>query len=131
MVTDSEFIIMDGWKRTNKQYLNDVNFLTGEVHRLVAIIDNRDNIIERLESKIKISKIGMDALCAKVNVLISFMRELHPDHRLFDKTKEKSPFGLELNELDVFYKNQIIRMFNENNIPLSKINEIWFGHSKE
>lgn len=53
MITDSEFIIMDGWARTNQQYLNDVNFLSSEIYRLVEIINKDRKRIKALQDEVK------------------------------------------------------------------------------
>lgn len=53
MITDSEFIIMDGWKRTNQQYLKDVNFLSSEIYRLVDLINRDRETIKTLQDKVE------------------------------------------------------------------------------
>lgn len=72
MITDSEFIIMDGWKRTNQQYLNDVNFLSSEIYRLVDLINRDRETLKILQDEVEdlkgIVEDRTDALIIEANV---------------------------------------------------------------
>lgn len=72
MITDSEFIIMDGWKRTNQQYLQDVNFLSSEIYRLVDLINRDRETLKILQDKVEnlkgIVEERTDALIIEANV---------------------------------------------------------------
>lgn len=72
MITDSEFIIMDGWRRTNQQYLQDVNFLSSEIYRLVDLINRDRETLKILQDKVEnlkgIVEERTDALIIEANV---------------------------------------------------------------
>lgn len=129
MFTDTEAMLFSENVSLGKRYNNDVIHLSKEIYRLIDLIDERDEIISKLKEELKIRKIGIELLNKKVNAIIGFTKKEIPEHDMFIMTKELSPFGRPLNQLDNWYKNELIKKLKEHNIPLNRIKDIWYGHS--
>ena len=129
MFTDTEAYLFSDNVGLRKKYNNDVVHLSKEIYRLIDVIDGRDDTIKGLKEKVKIREIGIKMLGKKVNAIIGFTKKHIPDHDMFVMTDVLSPFGKQLNQIDAWYKEEIIKELKENNIPLDRIKEIWHGNS--
>lgn len=129
MFTDTEAMFFGQNVALRRKYNGDVTELSNEIYRLCDLIDKRDVLIDGLKMKVKVREIGMQALGKKVSALFTMAKNTQPEHKLFELSGEKSPFGKDLHNLDTWYKNIIIEEFKKHDIPLDRIKEIWHGHS--
>ena len=129
MFSDTEAYLFSDNVSLRKKYNGDVTHLSKEIYRLVDACKSRDETIVNLKTKVTVREIGMQALGKKVNALFTMAKNTQPEHKLFELSGEKSPFGKDLHNLDTWYKGEIIKELKAHNIPLDRIKEIWHGNS--